>query len=266
MTFFNASGTSPAAISQGKTFDDGRFSDARLAGQDRIVLPAAREDVDDLADFGIAPQHGIDFLAAGQIGEIRGELIERRSFGVGRNRSAVAAGCGAAAPLEPGRPVGAGLLGFFGRARGERCKSFSNCSAGIFANSAESSNGRGPTDSDRQAASPEHAPIEPSGCHISATPVTQDSRIRSVTSGDKRGRAGVAGFLGVERFGQLAIDARGVDVVVLQDPGQIGIGRLEQLEQPMLDFDIVIRPRQAQAPRPLPRRGDKADSVFRRAT
>ena len=45
---------------QRKAFDDGGFSDARLAGEDRIVLPAPRQDVDDLADFVVAAEHRID--------------------------------------------------------------------------------------------------------------------------------------------------------------------------------------------------------------
>ena len=50
---------------QGEAFDHGRLAHARLAGEDRIVLAAAGEDVDDLADFGVAAQHRIDVAAAG---------------------------------------------------------------------------------------------------------------------------------------------------------------------------------------------------------
>ena len=41
---------------QGEAFDHGRLADARLAGEDRVVLPAAGEDVDDLADLGVAAE------------------------------------------------------------------------------------------------------------------------------------------------------------------------------------------------------------------
>ena len=50
---------------QGEALHHGRLAHARLAGQDRIVLAAAGEDVDDLADFSVAAQHGIDVAAAG---------------------------------------------------------------------------------------------------------------------------------------------------------------------------------------------------------
>ena len=61
---------------QGKPFDDGGLADARLAGQDRVVLPAAREDVDDLSDLQIAPEHRIDLTLLRPQRQIHGELIE----------------------------------------------------------------------------------------------------------------------------------------------------------------------------------------------
>ena len=63
-TFFSGSGTSPCGDSQGEAFDDGRLADAGLAGQDRVVLPAAGEDIDDLADLEIAAEDRIDLSAA----------------------------------------------------------------------------------------------------------------------------------------------------------------------------------------------------------
>ena len=56
--------------SHGETFDHGRLADSRLAGKDRIVLAASHQNVDDLANFKIAPQHGIDLAGLGLLGEI----------------------------------------------------------------------------------------------------------------------------------------------------------------------------------------------------
>ena len=42
---------------QRESFDHGGLADARFAGQNRIVLPAPRQDVDHLANLEIAPQH-----------------------------------------------------------------------------------------------------------------------------------------------------------------------------------------------------------------
>ena len=64
----------------GETLDDGRLADARLAGEDRIVLPAAGEDVDHLADLGVAAQHGVDLPLPGAEREIDGELVEAGRF------------------------------------------------------------------------------------------------------------------------------------------------------------------------------------------
>ena len=53
-------------------------ADACLAGQDGVVLPATRQDVDDLADFAIAADDRIDLALARALGEIGGVLVERR--------------------------------------------------------------------------------------------------------------------------------------------------------------------------------------------
>src|SRR5262249_54830038 len=54
---------------QSEAFDDGRLADAGLAGQDRIVLAAAGEDVDYLADLAVAADDGVDFTFLGPLGE-----------------------------------------------------------------------------------------------------------------------------------------------------------------------------------------------------
>lgn len=59
-TFCSGGGTSPDAMRSRETFDNRRFSDARLAGQDRVVLPASRENVHDLPNLEIAAEHRVD--------------------------------------------------------------------------------------------------------------------------------------------------------------------------------------------------------------
>ena len=49
-----------ARDAQRETFHHGGLADARFAGEDRVVLPPARQDVDDLADLEIAAEHRVD--------------------------------------------------------------------------------------------------------------------------------------------------------------------------------------------------------------
>ena len=63
--------------SQRESFDHGGLPDTRFAGQDRIVLPAAHQDVDNLAQLVVATQHRIDLTLPGALRQIDGELVER---------------------------------------------------------------------------------------------------------------------------------------------------------------------------------------------
>ena len=45
-----------------EALDDGGLADAGLAGQDRVVLPAAQQDVDDLADLLVAADDRVHLL------------------------------------------------------------------------------------------------------------------------------------------------------------------------------------------------------------
>ena len=54
----------------GEALDDGGLADARLADQDRVVLGAAREDLDHAPDLLVAADDGIDLSAAGEIGQV----------------------------------------------------------------------------------------------------------------------------------------------------------------------------------------------------
>ena len=49
---------------QRKSLDNGGFTDARLAGQDGIILTAAHQDIDNLPYLFVAPGYGINFTLA----------------------------------------------------------------------------------------------------------------------------------------------------------------------------------------------------------
>ena len=63
---------------QREALDDRGLADARFAGEDRIVLPTARQDVDHLTDFEVAPEDRIDLAGLGLRREVDRELVERR--------------------------------------------------------------------------------------------------------------------------------------------------------------------------------------------
>ncbi|HTK76057.1 MAG TPA: Clp protease N-terminal domain-containing protein, partial [Gemmataceae bacterium] len=58
--------------------------------------------------------------------------------------------------------------------------------------------------------------------------------------GRKRRRARIAGLHPVERLGEVGQQARRVDFPPTQDRGHIGIGAIEQADQHVLDFDVVV--------------------------
>ena len=64
---------------QREAFDHGRLADARLAGEDRVVLPPARQDVDHLPDLEVAAEHRVDLALPGARGQVDGVLVERRA-------------------------------------------------------------------------------------------------------------------------------------------------------------------------------------------
>ena len=72
-----------------------RFPDARFAGKNGVVLPPPHQNIDDLPDLEIAPQHRIDLAGARVGGQVDGELVE-----VGR-----LAAPPSALPAPPAQPV-----------------------------------------------------------------------------------------------------------------------------------------------------------------
>ncbi len=94
----------------GETFDDGRLADAGLADQDGVVLGAAREDLDDAANFFVAADDGVEFAFAGGGGEVAAILLERfvGRFGILRGDA-----LGAAEFVDGGGKAVAGLADEF---------------------------------------------------------------------------------------------------------------------------------------------------------
>ena len=76
----NRVGDLAARDAQRQPLDDGTFAHARLADQNRIVLLAAREDLHDAFDFGVASDDGVDTSVASQPGKVGAELVEQSVF------------------------------------------------------------------------------------------------------------------------------------------------------------------------------------------
>ena len=61
-----------------EAFDHGGLADARLAGEDRVVLAPPHQHVDDLADFLVAADDRVHLAGRGLGGEVDREAVERR--------------------------------------------------------------------------------------------------------------------------------------------------------------------------------------------
>ena len=75
---------------QREAFDDRRLADAGLAGENRIVLTAAHQDVDDLPDLLVAAADRIDLALARLLGQVRRKALERFLLAHLRGRHRVA--------------------------------------------------------------------------------------------------------------------------------------------------------------------------------
>ena len=67
----------PGRDPQRQALGDRRLADAGFTDQDRVVLAAAAENLDDLLDLRIAADHWVDAPVARVSGEVVAELIQR---------------------------------------------------------------------------------------------------------------------------------------------------------------------------------------------
>jgi len=80
----------PARQSQREPLDHGGFSNAGLAGEDRVVLAPAHQDVDDLANLFVAPDDGIQFAIFGLLGQVDREPGQGGLLAAGAHRAGFA--------------------------------------------------------------------------------------------------------------------------------------------------------------------------------
>jgi|GEM_PF-4805935 len=75
-----ALGDLPAHDRLRQSLDDSRLADARLADEDRIVLRAAPQNLDDALQLFLAPDYGIQLALPRQIGQIPPECVDCGRF------------------------------------------------------------------------------------------------------------------------------------------------------------------------------------------
>ena len=221
---------------ESEAFHHGRLAHARFAGQDRVVLTAARENIDDLADLRVAAEHRIDLAFLGITGEIDRVLVEvRRLSAIGFAPSAGAE----AAPENPVDVVSAesatipirslrrasdiDLLKFLAHVAHQARK---------FLIRREREDGE-------------------SGAHLTCVEVDgadgpRNGQHLQHCRTDGR-RAGISRLEFVEASRQLSRQARLVDLEMLDDRGKVIVGRVEELGEKVLDLDVVVGAGQAKA-------------------
>jgi len=64
----------------GQPLDDGGLAHAGLANQRRVILGAARQNLDDALNFFLAPDDRVQFAIFRQGGQVCGELVHQRCF------------------------------------------------------------------------------------------------------------------------------------------------------------------------------------------
>jgi hypothetical protein len=90
-----------------EALDDGGLADAGLADEDRVVLRAAREDLHDPLDLGLATDDRIELAVGGELGQVAPELVEQLR-GLLALAGRTGAGRGAAGALAAALPPATG--------------------------------------------------------------------------------------------------------------------------------------------------------------
>ena len=237
---------------KGKAFDDGRLSDPRFADENRIVLAAAGEDVDHLANFKVAGEDAVDLAVLRVFGEVDGVGVE-----VGRLRIYIDAG----RAIRTGRTSGSGCVGGTALAKILHFRTLVRSAADGFEIVLEALR----FDllelfGDIAHEAHQLVVLREGNDAIAGTDVTGIVVERShgpcfAEHLDERGSKGwstrIATLQFVERSCQLRRQLGFVDVESFDDGSQISARMFQQLHQEVFDLDIVMRALQTEAGRGL---------------
>ncbi|MNF66577.1 hypothetical protein D3C84_483720 [compost metagenome] len=237
---------------QGQAFDHRCFADSGLTGKDRVVLPAAAENVNHLANLAVTSEHRVELAAEGLLGQVNTVTVQ-----IGRGAGAPVAGALLTVACRTGIGKGQGLLRFGGLS-GDGVQITAQC---LFVYSCKSLEpGTGLT---AQFFATQQGCQQMAAAQARLTKIDRGAEPGRLKQGWQLGRQGrgavVAAFQTVQGALEFALEHRLGDAEMLEDPCQVGVRGVEQLEQQVLDLDIVVGARQAQSSRSL--HGVLADRV-----
>ncbi|RMR10836.1 hypothetical protein ALP91_05631 [Pseudomonas savastanoi pv. glycinea] len=220
---------------QRQTFHHGCFTHTRFTSQDRVVLTAAGQDVDHLPHFELASQYRIDTTIAGALGQVDGVLVQ------GRGLAVALGGCARACVGVGQRLAQFGLRAAFDQR--------AHIQAQVV--SVDFLQFRRRTDDHAaQGIVIQQGLNQVAGADLRLTEFDRRQypglldHARDVRR--ERRRPCVAFLERPQRGDQLCLQAIRHYVVVAQDHRQVVIVVVEQLQQQVLDFNVVVVLRQAQ--------------------
>ncbi len=233
----------PGRDALGEAFHHRRLADAGLAGQDRVVLTTAHQNIDDLADFLVATHDGIQFTLARPRGQIHGKPLQGFLLAQLRRRHGFAgfAGRRAAADLGAIRGAQPGFRGSgddVGESFGQRIQLDLVELAG---------DGQQRVAQIRRLQHP-HQQMADAHLRIIEQQGRVDPRLfhRRIHVRGQVGNRGRAARQPIQRLGEILGDAARIQAKMLDDPVQIRILKLQDLMQPVHELHIGIAPQLAE--------------------
>ena len=225
-----------------------RLAHARLAGEDRVVLAPADQDVGDLADFLVAAEDRVDAPGLGlrrQVHRVLGQRIAALGRGAGGAlRAAKSRAC------SPERGGAGGLFRRFGDDGGKLAPQRIGGEGAQF--------GRAVGDPQSQGVGVEHRPQQMAGPHLREPRCDGRQQPGILRGGDDVGRqgrrAGVAGAQPVKAAGEVQLHAADIDAEMREDHGDVGLGIFQQLREPVLHLHRIMGAHQREAGGILQRR------------
>ena len=225
----------------GQALNHRGLAHAGLAGEDRIVLAPAQQDIDQLADLGIAANHRVDVAVTGALGEVGGELVQRRRL----RQPAFARQCLAVSRLPRGiREINrlAGLLRALGHA-GEVVLELFPADARELLGAPFGQLRQLRLGQQRQQ---QVAAADAGGPRVQRGQQPGVLEQRRQVLGEHRG-AGVAGAEAVDLGRQVLLQRARSDPAAARHQREVAARLLHQRQEQMLQVDFPVAPRHAQA-------------------